>query len=154
VWQTQFHGARDVLGRQVMLNGVPATVVGVTEPGFHGTSFAPNLEICVPIVTYSHLRGTDARLVDRNVQGIGIFGRLAPGMSIEAAQQEVDRYAEGALLAPYTATAFGPNSGPQARLFLGILMTLAGLSLLVVCANVANLLLARSITRQREFAVR
>jgi predicted permease len=160
VWQTQFHQAADVLGQSVLLNGHPATIVGVTPPRFHGTTFAPNLEICVPIVTYSRLRGTESQLTDPMRRGIGIIGRLAPGASLAAAQREIENLYAGpeegqrALLAPYTATAFGPNSGPQARMFMAILMAVAILTLLVVCANVANLLLARSVSRQREVALR
>jgi predicted permease len=151
VWQAQFHRAAGVLGQSVLLNGLPATIVGVAPPRFHGTSFAPNLEICVPVVTYSHLRGTESQLTDPTVLGVEIIGRLAPGASLAAARRE---FAGRALLAPYTATAFGPNSGPQARRFMTILMAVALLTLLVVCANVANLLLARSETRRREIALR
>jgi predicted permease len=153
VWQTQFHRASDVLGQSVLLNGLPATIVGVAPPHFHGASFAPNLEICVPIVPYSRLRGTESQLTDPTVNGVGILGRLAPGASLAAAQRELGPISN-ALLAPYTATAFGPNSGPQARLFMTILMAVALLTLLVVCANVANLLLARSVARQREIGLR
>jgi len=160
VWQTQFHQAANILGQSVLLNGLPATIVGVTPPHFHGSSFAPNLEICVPVVTYSRLRGTESRLTDPTVHGVGIIGRLAPGASLQAAQKEIDdlnpafEESQKALLTPYTATAFGPNSGPQARMFMAILMAVALLTLLVVCANVANLLLARSVSRQREIALR
>src|SRR6201999_3109045 len=94
------------------------------------TSFAPNLQICVPIVAYSRLRGIESQLSDPKVLGVGILGRLAPHASLERAQKEFDNLwaeADGrrALLAPYTATAFGPSSGPQARRFMTILMTAA-----------------------------
>jgi predicted permease len=160
VWQNQFHRTPGVLGQSVLLNGIPATVIGVTPPRFHGASFAPNLEICVPIVTYSRLRGTESQLTGATVRGVGIIGRLAPGSSLAASQSEIESLDPNTdeghrpLLAPYTATAFGPNSGPQARMFMAILMAVALLTLLVVCANVANLLLARSVARQREIALR
>ncbi len=160
VWQAQFHQAADVLGQSVLLNGHPATIVGVTPPRFHGTTFAPNLEICVPLVTYSRLRGAESRLIDPSSRGVFLIGRLAPGASLEAAQKEMERLSpepdesRKPLLAHYTATAFGPNSGPQARMFMAILMAVALVTLLVVCANVANLLLARSVARQREIALR
>jgi predicted permease len=167
VWQNQFHQRADILGQSVLLNGLPATVVGVMPPRFHGTTFAPNLEIAVPIVTYMRSRGTEENLADPEVRGIGIIGRLAPNASVEAAQREFDDLAtllqsafpdaeksKKSILAPYTATAFGPNSGPQRRMFFNLLMVLALLTLLVVCANVANLLLARSVAREREIALR
>ena len=90
VWREQFHQSDDVLGQSVLLNGVPATIVGVTPPGFHGTSFAPNLQICVPVVSYSRLRGTESQLIDAKILGVGILGRLAPHASIETAQKEFD----------------------------------------------------------------
>ena len=167
VWQAQFHQAPDILGRSVLLNGLPATIVGVAPPRFHGTTFIPNLEICVPIVSYSRLHGTGSSLTDPISRGVSILGRLAPGASMAAAQREFEDFSKmlqaafpdvwqsrRILLAPYTATAFGPNSGPQVRLFMTILMTVALVTLLVICANVANLLLARAVTREREMALR
>jgi predicted permease len=167
VWQNQFHEARDILGQSVLLNGLPATIVGVMPPGFHGTTFAPNQEICLPVVPYMRLTGKEPQLAAPVERGVGIIGRLAPGATIEAAQREFDDLAallqsvfpdaensKKAVLAPYTATAFGPNSGPRARMFMAILLGVAILTLLVVCANVANLLLARSVARQREVALR
>jgi hypothetical protein len=61
VWQNQFHGQENIVGRPVVLNGIPATVVGVTAEDFHGTQFAPNFEIGVPIVSY--LRLTSPRVL-------------------------------------------------------------------------------------------
>ncbi|MBZ5723607.1 MAG: ABC transporter permease [Acidobacteriia bacterium] len=166
VWQTQFQAAPGVLGQTVMLNGYAATIVGVAPPHFHGTRFVPNLEICVPLIAYARLEGV-AGLQQQLGRGIEMIGRLAGGASLTSAQAEFDTLSQRlqvalpesergkrAVLAPYTATAFGPNSGRQARLFLGIVMAVTLLTLLIVCANVANLMLARSIARQREIAVR
>jgi predicted permease len=166
-WRNQFHHRADILGQSVLLNGVPATIVGVSPPRFHGFTFAPNQEICVPMVPYMRLRGTEEKLADPTARGIGMIGRLAPHATLEAAQREFNDFAillqaafpdaeasKKSILAPYTATAFGPNSGPQRRIFFAILMGVAILTLTVVCANVANLLLARSIARQREVALR
>ena len=167
VWENQFHRASGVLGKSVLLNGLTATIVGVLPPRFHGTTFAPNLEIAVPIVSYMRLRGTEEQLANPGTRGVGIIGRLAPGATIETAQREFDDLAallqaafpeaeksKRSIVAPYTATAFGPNSGPQRRLAFNLLMAVAFLTLLVVCANVANLLLARSVARDREVALR
>lgn len=166
VWENQFHRASGVLGKPVLLNGLTATIVGVLPPRFHGTTFAPNLEVAVPIVSYMRLRGTEEQLADPGVRGVGMIGRLAATASIASAQREFDDLAlllqaafpaeksRKSILAPYTATAFGPNSGPQRRLFFNLLMAVALLTLLVVCANVANLLLARSVAREREIVLR
>ncbi len=166
VWQTQFQAAPEVLGRTVLLNGYAATIVGVAPPHFHGTRFAPNLEICVPLVAYARLGGI-AGLQQHLGSGIEMIGRLAEGRSLASAQAEFDGLSQRlqsdfpqtergkkVVLAPYTATAFGPNSGRQARLFLAIVMGVTLLTLAIVCANVANLMLARAIARQREIAVR
>jgi putative ABC transport system permease protein len=158
VWENQFGRARDILGRTVLLNGQAATIVGVGERGFYGAGFAPNLEIALPLTP---------RDMSRSLRRLQLIGRLAPGFSIEAAQSEFDAISRRlealypdtnrgrrVVLAPYTATAFGPNSGRQARFFMAILTAVGMLTLLVVCANVANLMLARAATRQREMAVR
>ena len=167
VWRTQFQAAPDILGQTVLLNGQAATIVGVAPPHFHGTTFAPNLEICVPLLASARRMASAAEIAGRFGQGIGMIGRLAPGMSLPSAQADFDHlspllesvvpgvpHGKRILLAPYSATAFGPNSGPQARLFMAIVMGVTLLTLVIVCANVANLMLARAITRQREIALR
>ena len=166
IWQTQFRAAPDILGQTVMLNGYSATIVGIAPPHFHGATFAPNLEVCVPLVAYARVEGA-AWMQNHLAGGIEMYGRLADGASLSSAQAEFDGLSQRlqsaypqiergkrVVLAPYSATAFGPNSGRQARLFLAIVMAVALLTLVIVCANVANLMLARAIARQREVAIR
>lgn len=165
VWQNQFEGADDVIGQSVTLNGRPVTVVGVTERKFHGVRFAPDFEIGVPLTLYSERRGMAFQ--DRAERGVQIVGQLAPGVSLSEAQAEFDTFARRIaeaypaiargrriVLEPYSATAFGIFQGGQARFFMAILTVVALLTLLIVCANVANLMLARAAMRQREMAVR
>ncbi len=167
VWQNQFHGAEDVIGQPVSLDGHTATIVGIGPPKFTGIWLAPHFEICVPLEAWVRVAGRAERYADRSWRRVALIGRLAPGYSIDQAQAEFDgiaaRLAEawpaanrgrGMLLAPYSATRFGPVSGSQNRLFMGILMGIAMLALLIVCANVANLMLSRALVRQREMAVR
>ena len=167
VWQNQFHGAADVIGQPIVLNGHTATVVGVGPPQFAGTFFAPQLEVCVPLEAYAHVAGMEPEFTDRGAVRIGMMGRLAPGASLAEARAEFDaisaRLAQlypqynrdrTMLLEPYSATRFGPVSGPQTVLFMAILMGVAMLTLFMVCANVANLMLSRAVARQREMAVR
>jgi predicted permease len=157
VWQNQFGKTPDILGQVLQLNGLPTTIVGVSGPGFHGPTLAPNYEVAMPLTAPAN----------PSHRSFEMIGRLAPGVSIAAAQADFDaisaRLAEfdpvryggrRLILAPYTATAFGPNSRGQARLFMAILIAISLLTLLVVCANVANLILARAATRRREMAVR
>ena len=163
VWQNQFQLAPDIAGRQVLLNGLPATIVGVAAPGFRGTHFAPTFEIGVPILAYARVHGNAQALANR---GVEVIGRLAPGSSVAQAQAEFDTVSgriaaeypefgrQRMVVARYSATAFGPWQGSQARMFMAILTGVALLTLLVVCANVANLMLGRSTARRRELAVR
>jgi predicted permease len=167
VWQNQFHGAEDVIGQPMTLNGHTATVVGVGPPQFAGTSFAPQLEVCVPLEGYARIARMEPEFTNRGASRLFLMGRLAPGSSVAEARAEfaaisarlAEEYPDSnkdrtLLLEPYSATRFGPVSGPQNRLFMAILMGVALLTLLIVCANVANLMLSRAVARQREMAVR
>lgn len=163
VWQNQFQSDREIVGRQVLLNGAPATIVGVSAPGFRGTHFAPNYEIAVPILAYAPLRGGSGGIATTAVEALA---RLATGVTLAQAQAEFDAfsarvreaYPQGGRLrivaSAYSATSFGPWQSAQARMFMALLTGVALLTLLVVCANVANLVLGRSAARQRELAVR
>jgi len=167
VWQNQFHGAEDAIGQPIVLNGHTATIVGIGPPQFTGIWLAPHFEICVPLEAYARVDGSAARFADRSWGHVAMIGRLAPGASIEEAQAEFAGISallerawpeanrgRGMLLAPYAATRFGPVSGAQNRLFMALLMGIALLTLAIVCANVANLMLSRALVRQREMAVR
>lgn len=167
VWQNQFHGADNIIGRPILLSGHPATVVGVGPPGFRGTQFAPNLEICVPMVAYMRMLRLEPEFLNRSLPALSILGRLKPGVSLVQARAEfeaISRRLQRAypdadkgrvvILAPYSATAMGPWQSAQAHVFMSLITVVALLALLVVCANVANLMLARSVARQREMAVR
>ncbi len=167
VWQNQFHGDGAAVGQTVALNGCAATIVGVTAQGFRGSRFAPNYEIGVPIEAYERLCGHNGELADPRIASLDILGRLAPGFSMAQARAEfagLGRRLQEAYpdvqrgrmpqLAEYSASAFSPMQSAQARLFMRVLGTVGILTLLIVCANVANLMLARSVARQREMAVR
>jgi predicted permease len=162
VWQNQFHGAEDIIGRTISVSGLPATIVGVTAQGFRGPQFVPNFEIGVPIVADARLRGTDSRLFDRRFSYVAIIGKLVPRATLPQAQAEFDvmsKYVQSEpfapiQLAPYSSTAFSVWQSARAHLFGRIISAIGLLTLLIICANVANLILARSVARQREMAVR
>ena len=167
VWQNQFQGSDDAIGAPITLNGHPATVVGVSAPGFIGPSLGPNFEVCVPLTMLSPLRRAGMAFDDRSSRGIEMIGRLARNATFGEAQAEFDTisrrlaaaYPESnkgrrVVLARYSATAFGTPQAPQTRVFMDILLGVGLITLLIVCANVANLMLARSASRQREMAVR
>jgi len=167
VWRNQMQSAPDAIGRSILINGHPATIVGVTAEGFHGSSFAPNFEVGVPLVAFARLNGWEAGLYNPANRMFGLMGQLAPGASVAQAQAELDGIAQRlqlsypdpkgrwrVLVSPYSSTAWGIWQSRQARLFMALLTAVGLLTLLLVCANVANLMLARSVARQREIAVR
>ena len=166
VWQNQFHSG-SAIGSTVVVNGHPATVVGITPEGFRGLELAPHFEICLPMEAWLRETGTSASLGDPAQRGFNLIGRLNPGVSLTQAQAEFDaisrvleeRYPEtnlgrSVVLAAYPTVAFGPLGGRQTRFVQGLVMA-AGLgALLMICANVANLMLARVLARRKELAVR
>jgi predicted permease len=169
IWQEHFQGADDVIGRSVMLNGYPATIVGVTPPEFQGAWLAEASEIWVPLIAYARTDGRQAALDNRAANSVhAIIGRLATDASLADAQAELatiaqrlpaetsdDAARKRPVLLPYTGVAGRDNliaeRGPR---FLSIFSIVTLVTLVIVCANVANLMLARAMERQREMAVR
>lgn len=154
VWQGRFGGDPKVVGRTIRVNGLPTTIVGVMPEGF---KFPFNQQIWVPLVldTLKQKRGEGVDLV--------VFGRLRPGVSLDQAQAEFATLAarqageypdtnanRGALVRPYIRTFFGQNVYQMLYTMLGAVFGV----LLIACANVANLLLAKSAVRSREVALR
>ncbi len=150
-WKRRFAGRADVLGQTVRVNEEPYTVIGVMPPGFE---FPPGR----PEQIYMLL----VRDMNRNHGFLRVIGRLRRGVSGRAAQAEIDiitRRLEEAY--PKSNKGLGTNVEPlvdalvgKARYGLWIFLGVVGLVLLIACTNVANLTLARSVSRQRELAVR
>ena len=164
VWQNAFGGAPGILGRDVAVNGQPATVVGVADPAFRGAWLAELADLWVP------LDDEFRPWLQPNRSGVAVamFGRRAPGVSLARAQAELTTmWAQvqrahpelnqkiRPLLVPYSATA-GGNSiiSTQGNRMLAIFSVVTLLTIAIVCANVANLLIARAVVRQRELALR
>jgi predicted permease len=168
VWQTQFRGAEDVIGRSITLNGHPATIAGVAPPQFHGAWLAEMADVWVPLVAYHRVHGTAGKLTDRAFAPMQVIGRLAPGVTLSQARVELATIA-GRLqsafpetnrrrsvgVVAYSLTA-GGNSivATQGSNFLAVFSIVTALTLAIVCANVANLMLGRAVLRQRELALR
>jgi predicted permease len=166
-WQEFFDGSPGVVGTPILLNGHPATIVGVAAPPFRGTQLAPSVDVWVPIGSIG--RGPDGRYAVGVVPNpLNVFGRLADGQSLAAAQAEVsaiwsrlqadDPLAErdtAATLVRYSVTA-GGNSfvAMSGDAFLALFAIITAITLAIVCANVANLLVGRALIRQRELALR
>ncbi|MEK6407681.1 MAG: ABC transporter permease [Acidobacteriota bacterium] len=178
LWRNRFNSESAVIGRTVQLNGRTFSIVGVAAEGFKGTGLRTVLSVWVPLTVYAETGSSAASsspLLRRGSRGYFLVGRLKPRVPPEQAQANVTDIA-AQLARTYPQTNMGTLSqpdqprpvtivsldramvGPDARdatKRLGLmLMAVVGLVLLIACANVANLLLARASGRQREIAVR
>ena len=168
LWQSAFGGSESAIGESLTLNRRAFTIVGVAAPGFRGTNLVAAPDIYVPMAMQPHLMPSSGLLLDRRGWGgIDVVGRLAPSVTIDRAEAEIDligqrlreEYASTNRDREYTVDSFRNATMPfgiRSRLlgFGWILGALVMLVLLVACVNVANLLLARGHSRRGEVAVR
>ncbi len=163
-WQRRFHSDPAALGRSVQVNGVPTTIVGVAEPGFSGPTML-GADFWIPLADMEILRPGSRMLAGRGLSFIIALGRLKPGVTVQQAQADLTLIARRLAVAhPDTHRERGVAVLPSSRLpgefgqvasaFLAVLGLLSLLALLVACANIASLMLARGAIRQRELAVR
>jgi predicted permease len=177
-WQRRFAGNPSILGKTLVINGHNMTLIGVAQPGFEGVELGHRAGIFVPVMMKAQMTpGWDA-LKDRRWRWVNAFGRLKPGVTRQQAKAALQPFFHNMLAmevkepafahaAPETVQGFLRSwidvlPGSQGRSYfrqalitpLWLLLAVTGTVLLLACANLANLLLARAAARQREFAIR
>jgi putative ABC transport system permease protein len=164
VWQGHFHGDREIIGRSIDLNGLPYTVIGVMQPGFSfphaeempgSFDFPRQAQVWVPLA----LPVTDKA---SGPDELAVVARLKPTVSVAKAQAEMNLFAtqmerqfpDGKGWYGSHVTSLMEQATGKVREPLLLILSAVGALLLIACANVANLLLARSLSRRSEFALR
>jgi predicted permease len=166
LWKTHFGANRNIVGQTIQINQRPYTIIGVTPAAFQGSQTGVRTDIWAPIMMEAQLDPQGDLLHDHHYFWLLGFGRLKPGVTLEQAQQEmtlrlkpeVKNYPEehkghdSVTVYPLWRNPFGLNF--FLATLLPMLMCIAGLVLLLACANVANLMLVRAVGRRREIAIR
>jgi predicted permease len=183
-WQKRFGGRPDIVGKQINLNNIAFTVAGVAPPGFEGAmDLGSSMDVAIPMGWETQVDGDRSEFMGAGDWWLRIMGRLKPGATIEQAQASLDlafqqsaldhrevrqtlRRAQGrqpiSQLEPKDYPHLGAISGSRGEMNgrqffakpLRLLLGVVAIVLLISCANVANLLLVRAASRQKEIAVR
>ena len=172
-WTNHFGAAGDVVGRQLTLQRVPFTIVGVMPAGFTGPDIGRVADVMIPFATEPLIRGKESTLEARSTWWIDIMARMTPGQTVEqataglrAVQPQIreatmpewpadmrQRYlSEAFTLVPASNGSSPVGDRYEAPLYA--MMAVVGLVLLIACANIANLLVARALAREQELSVR
>jgi putative ABC transport system permease protein len=172
-WQREFGGNAAAIGKSLILDAHSYDIVGVTPASFFGVEVGRTFDVAVPICAEPLVRGADSGLDKRDVWFLASFGRLKPGWTIEQANAQVAaisgpifkdtlpayRAEDAKAYVEFKFGAFPAGTGVSnlRRTYespLWLMLATTGLVLLIACANLANLMLARATARERELAVR
>ena len=173
-WQKEFGGDMSAVGKQISLDGHPADVVGITAANFFGVEVGRSYDLAVPLCAEPLIEGADNHLTKRSHWWLAVIGRTKRGLTLKQAAAQVNTISRGVF-----SNTIPPNYRPdQVKYYSGykltalpggagvsslresyqepllLLLGISGLVLLIACSNLANLMLARASSREREMAVR
>jgi macrolide transport system ATP-binding/permease protein len=164
-WKDRYNSDPNIIGRTQYLNGVQHTIIGVAPEKFHGTFIGYSFSFWVPTSMQETFDTTGYKLEDRGARWIEAYAFLKPGVTRQQADAELSAIAQrlekdypetnrghGVSLSPLWKTPFNQASNMTST--LGITMAVVFFLLLIACANVSNLLLARSLLRRHEMTIR
>ena len=173
-WQRNFAGDPSVVGKRLTLDGNSFEVLGVTPPGFNGISVGDTFDVALPICVEPILSPRNNRLTLRHAWWLASIGRLKPGWTIARANAQINAVTPAILqetippvydaeatkkFLAYKLGVFSASTGfselrQDSETSLWLLLGISGLVLLIACANLANLMLARASARERQITIR